>query len=736
MLTEQQIRELLSLSDSEQAVFWQGLTPEQASSLLDELEAFRQTAAVQNDTRQSEYERRAAMVRAEVGEIPPPVNPERRQYCRTDLLEFLRQYFPETTGLSNFSDDQKGAILRMQIAILQGGSRVLNLFPRGFGKTTISENAALWAVLYGHRKFIPIIGADEHAAKDNIESIKTELMTNDLLHEDFPEVCRCVAHLENKAQRARSQTYQGEPTYIVWGQDTLVLPSIKDAAGNWTPSSGAIILARGLTGRIRGMAHKRPDGVKQRPDFVIIDDPQTDVSAMSPAQCTKRLDLIRKGVLRLGGHNEQIAAIMNATVIIEDDAVDQLADHQKHPEWEGLRIPMLKRFSDNHETFWLTEYAELRRNYNPEDPHDRRRAIEASNQLYLANRERADAGAVATWPECYSRGEHSAIQHAYNILIDDGEDVFASECQNQPLRQNYGTGFLAAGEINRDRVGTWNRFPSDVVSVGFHIDVQKRLLYWTAVGVSADFRIYPIYGTYPQQKNNSFEYRAVKLSIQQVHKGMSEERSIQAALEVLLQDLTGRQWERQDGVKLPFDVGLIDGGYQVGAVRAAIKANPHSGRLFTMFGRGVKAGDVPMMQRSKAQGEIRSVDAAIPWTMKPDPSAKGFRNVFDDTNAVKTFLHRRLATDSGRGGSVELPKGDHRRYCEHLASSEYATETSGPHGTVLEWKQMPGQPDNHWFDTTCGAIVAVSIGGKVHYSRISGGTQRQQETTRRKVSYL
>ncbi len=192
----------------------------------------------------------------EVGEIPPPANPERREYCRTDLLEFLRQYFPETTGLSNFSDDQKGAILRMQIAILDGGSRVLNLFPRGFGKTTISENAALWAVLYGHRKFIPIIGADEHAAKDNIESIKTELMTNDLLHEDFPEVCRCVAHLENKAQRARSQTYQGEPTFIVWGQDTLVLPSIKDAAGKWTPSSGAIILARGLTGRIRGMAHK------------------------------------------------------------------------------------------------------------------------------------------------------------------------------------------------------------------------------------------------------------------------------------------------------------------------------------------------------------------------------------------------------------------------------------------------------------------------------------------------
>lgn len=672
----------------------------------------------------------------EVGEIPAPANPDRREYCRTDLLEFLRQYFPETTGLSDFSDDQKGAILRMQLAILDGGARVLNLFPRGFGKTTISENAALWAVLYGHRKFIPIIGADEHAAKDNIESIKTELLTNDLLHDDFPEVCACVLHLENKAQRARSQTYQGRPTFIIWGQDTLVLPSIQNQAGEWTPSSGAIICARGLTGRIRGMAHKRADGTKQRPDFVIIDDPQTDVSAMSPAQCTKRLDLIRKGVLRLGGHNEQIAAIMNATVIIEDDAVDQLADHQKHPEWEGLRIPMLKRFSDNHETFWLTEYADIRRNYNPEDPHDRRRAIEASNQLYLENRERADAGAVATWGQCYSRGEHSAIQHAYNILIDDGEDVFASECQNQPLRANHGTGFLTAGEINRDRVGTWKKFPADVCTVGFHIDVQKRLLYWTAVGVTPDFRIYPIYGTYPQQKSASFEYRAVKLSIQQVHKGLSEERSIQAAIEALLKELTERKWERADGVELPFDIGLIDGGYQVGAVRSAIKANPHGGRLFTMFGKGVKAGDVPIMQRSKSPGEIRSQDAAIPWTMKPDPSAKGFRNVFDDTNALKTFLHRRLSTDSGRAGSVELPKGDHRRYCEHLAASEYCTETTGPHGTILEWKQMPGNPDNHWLDTTCGAIVAVSIGAKVHFSRIVGGPQTRQQATRKRVSYL
>jgi hypothetical protein len=696
--------------------------------------------AANGDSRQNRESAEAHKKLAEVGPLPAVANPERREFCRTDLHAFLLSYFPETTGQAPFSEDQKGAILRMQLAIMNGGGRVLNLFPRGFGKTTISENAALWAILYGHRRFIPIIGADEHAAKDNIESIKTELMTNELLQEDFPEVSACVLHLENKAQRARSQTQNGNPTFIQWGQDTLVLPSIKTATGEYTPNSGAIVTARGLTGRLRGMAHKRPDGTKQRPDFVIIDDPQTDISALSPAQCTKRLNLIRKGVLRLGGHTEQISAVMNATVIVEDDAVDQLADHQKHPEWEGLRIPMLKRFADNHEAFWMTEYAEMRRNYNPEDPHDRARAVEASNQHYLQNRERADAGAVATWEQCFSFGEHSAIQHAYNILIDDGEDVFASECQNQPLRLNHGTGFLTAGEINRDRVGTWTKFPSDVVSVGFHIDVQKRLLYWCAVGITADFRIYPIYGTYPQQKNNSFEYRSVKLSIQQVHRGMSEEKAIETALTTLLADLTGREWQRQDGSTIPFDCGLVDGGYQVGSVRNAIKASPHSGRLFVLFGRGVKAGDVPILQRTKKANEIRSTDAAIPWIMQPDATVRTMRNVFDDTNALKTFLHRRISTDAGRAASFELPKGDHRRYCEHLAASEYSTETEGPHGKVLEWRQLPGNPDNHWFDTTCGALVACSIAGKVAFSRTVGAAglrsisaARQQ---RRKVSYL
>jgi hypothetical protein len=687
-----------------------------------------------SSSHQAIYSQEQSKRGAEVGSIPAPKNSERREACRLNLNRFLSAYFPETTGLSEFCDDQRNAIQRIENAMLNGG-RVLNLFPRGFAKTTISENAAMWGTLYGHRRFVPIIGADEHAAKDNIESIKTELMTNDLLEEDFPEIVLPVKHLENKAQRCRSQTILGELSHMQWGQDTVVFPSSKDKSGKWYDNAGAIITARGLTGRIRGMAHKRPDGTKQRPDFVIIDDPQTDVSAMSPAQVVKRLNLIRKGALRLGGHTTQIAAVMNATCIIDDDVADQLADHKKHPEWEGIRIPMLKKDAKEHDSLWMEQYAEIRRTYNPEDPYDRSRAIRDSNKFYKKNRKAMDAGAVATWEQCFSPDDElSAIQHAYNIRIDDGEDVFASECQNRPIRMHGSAEWLNASQICNTRTGTWTRFPNDVDVVGFHIDVQKRLLFWTAVGVSQDWRVFAQYGTYPEQSRRVWEYRTVRKTIAKVHQGLSEEKTIEKALTELIQTLRERVWTRQDGVELRADIGLVDGGYQAAAVRQAIENAKASQNVFVTFGRGVRASDVPLLQRKKVRGEIRSNDAAIPWLIKPDATIRGKRNAFLDTNACKTFLHRRILTDAGMAGSFELPKGEHRQYAMNLAASEYSTATEGPYGHVLEWKLLPGAPDNHWFDTTVGACVAASISGKVSFNPMT--SRPTQKAARKRVSYL
>jgi hypothetical protein len=50
----------------------------------------------------------------------------------------------------------------------------------------------------------------------------------------------------------------------------------------------AVIAVTGITGRIRGMKFKRPDGKSVRPDLIIPTTRRRDESAKSPSQCDER----------------------------------------------------------------------------------------------------------------------------------------------------------------------------------------------------------------------------------------------------------------------------------------------------------------------------------------------------------------------------------------------------------------------------------------------------------------
>ena len=70
--------------------------------------------------------------------------------------------------------------------------------PRGSGKSSLCEVAGIWSQLYGHREFLVLIGATEGAAVEMMDSIKTELETNEYLFADFPEVCYPIRQLDGK----------------------------------------------------------------------------------------------------------------------------------------------------------------------------------------------------------------------------------------------------------------------------------------------------------------------------------------------------------------------------------------------------------------------------------------------------------------------------------------------------------------------------------------------------------
>ena len=255
-----------------------------------------------------ERNKRLSLSGRNIGEIPPVVNPERKAMACASFQGFCETYFPQTFHLP-WSDDHLKVIAKIEKAVLEGGLFAMAM-PRGSGKTTLCETACLWAILIGAREYVCLIGSDEEHAASMLESIKSELENNELLLEDFPEAVYPIHCLEGIHQRASGQLYNGSPTHIGWTAKRIVMPTIQGSK-----ASGAIIGVAGITGRIRGMKHKRPDGKAVRPSLVLTDDPQTDESARSLSQCETREKLVAGAILGLAGPGNKIAGLMTLTVV-------------------------------------------------------------------------------------------------------------------------------------------------------------------------------------------------------------------------------------------------------------------------------------------------------------------------------------------------------------------------------------------------------------------------------------
>lgn len=659
-------------------------------------------SAEQKRSRDVERSRERTRRGSDIGEIPKVVNPDRRESCRLNLLLFLTTYFPQSTGLSPFSEDHHRVIERTQDCILRGG-RFVNAVYRGFAKSTVSENAMIWAVLHAHRQFGGIFAAEAGLADKAINSIRTELSDNEMLYEDFPEVCHAIRALEGKSQRCNSQTHGGRRTHIGWKKDTLVLPTIEGSA-----ASGAIIMSRGLTGSILGLRWKTPDGKQLRPDFCIVDDPQTRESAKSPVQCQVRLEILSKSVMKLAGHTRSMAAVVNATVIEEGDMVDQLLDQARYPAWQGERIPMVRKFADQHEELWMGTYRDLRCTFSKEVVGDQARAHREANEFYLANRAEMDAGCVVSWASCFDPdAEHSAIQHAYNSLIDDGPDVFASEFQQAPLKNEAASLGLSTDEVR----GRAIEIPRWVVPRGCDtltamVDVQEKVLYWAVVAWGHQFRGHLVaYGSYPEQPKPYWTLRDAKRTLSKAAGGATLEAAIHAGLEQVSQELLGREFAREsDDAVLRVSQVFVDANWAQtqSVVRDFARRSPWGPRVLPTHGRFVGASGSTISDKRPDRGERIGFN----WRTS---TIQRQRHVLYDTNAWKTFIATRMKLPTGDLQSFTVHAGNHDMLADHL-SAEAPVRVESKMRVVDEWKAIPGR-DNHWLDCLVGAAVAASFTG-------------------------
>lgn len=653
------------------------------------------------ERRNAERDRQAeqSLAGRDIGPLPEVVNPGRKAACERNFQLFCESYFPETYSLA-WSPDHLKVIEKIETAVLRGGLFALAL-PRGSGKTTITESAALWSMLYGHREFVVLIGATESAALELLDSLKTELEVNERLAEDFPEVCYPVAQLEGIANRCAGQLCKGERTRITWTSNEIVLPTVEGSR-----ASGIIVRVAGITGRIRGMKFKRSDGRSVRPSLVIIDDPQTSESAGSLEQTRKRVRVLAGDILGLAGPGQKISGIMPCTIIRPGDMADIILNRNTHPDWNGEKTRMVYRFPSNMK-LW-EEYAEIRAEALRTEGN-----FQKATEFYLANREAMDAGAEVSWEARFNHDEVSALQHAMNLKFQD-EAAFMSEYQNDPLPDDTADdSLLSVDEICAKINGlARRRVPLKCDRLTMFVDVQKALLFYVVIAWAEDFTGAVIdYGSWPDQHRHEYSLADANPSIQTLFPKAGFEGALYAALSALTDECLGREWEREDGAVLKIERALVDAnwGQSTDVVYQFCRQSSHAGVILPSHGRYVGASSKPMTEYRKQQGDRLGFN----WMIPNVAGKRAIRHVIYDTNYWKSFIHARLTVPVGDKGALTLYgriPGAHQLFAEHL-TAEYRVKTQGRGRTVDEWKLKPQSHDNHFLDCVAGCAVCGSMLG-------------------------
>lgn len=632
----------------------------------------------------------------DIAPLPEVGNPLRKSRAAKDFRFFCESYFPDVFVLQ-WSEDHLRIIAKIEQAVLEGGLFAMAM-PRGSGKTTLCEVACVWATAYGHREFVCLVGSDESSAEHMLGAIKQAFECNDILAEDFPEVCYPIACLDGIANRCKGQLCNGERTHISWTSKEVVYPTIPNSR-----ASGAIIRVAGITGRIRGMKYVRADGKAVRPCLVIIDDPQTDESARSPSQCATREATIAGAILGLAGPGKKISGIMPCTVIYPNDLADRVLDRNKHPQWQGERTKMVYEWPHD-EAKW-ERYRELRAEGLRTGA-----GVGEATAYYESHRVAMDEGARVAWEARYNPGELSAIQHAINLRMDQGDHAFFAEYQNEPLPEHVGVDDLDPEALAERCLGTGRGVvPLWATRVTAFIDVQQKLLYWVVAAWGEDFSGCVIdYGAFPDQPPGYFTAQDARRTLGKTFPGAGIEGAIFAGLEATALALIGRDWLREDGAHVRIERCLVDANFMTDTVYEFCRRSQFAGVVMPRWGKSIGAAAAPFDRWEKKPGERHG----FKWIIQK-ANKRNIAHVLVETNGWKSFVASRLQTPIGDKGALTLwgRKGqDHRMFIDHL-TAETRIRSEGPHGVVDEWKSRPDRRENHWWDCVVGAAVAASVQG-------------------------
>ncbi|GIH26053.1 hypothetical protein Aph01nite_43630 [Acrocarpospora phusangensis] len=222
----------------------------------------------------------------------------RRALTRLDPLLFAVLYTPHLIkhdGKVSFADLHLWLCRHARRWLRKPGPREERhamVAPRESGKSSWAfKILPLWAAAHGHLRFVAAFSSSATQAEGHVSAVRNEMDTNQLLRQDFPDLC------------APARRPNGSP--------------VADSRQMLYTRSGFSFAARGLDSEVLGLVNA--DNL--RPDLIILDDVEPDESNYTPYQAKKRLTTIVDTVLPMA---ETAHVALVGTVTMPGSIVHQL----------------------------------------------------------------------------------------------------------------------------------------------------------------------------------------------------------------------------------------------------------------------------------------------------------------------------------------------------------------------------------------------------------------------------
>lgn len=641
------------------------------------------------------YHKQARQSARDIGdgydELVSKINWKKRKSFRNDYEGFVK-YYLNNLFYNPFTDHHRQVIDALVGRLTYGGYQAVAA-PRGDGKTSIVVAFVIWAILYGKVRLAVLVAANRAAAESLLDEIKNYLEHNELLNRDFPDVCYPIKMLEGASQRCKGQTVHGERTRIGWKGDEVVFPHVK-LKGKVSDASGAIVTTRGIDSAIRGIVK---GGV--RPDIIICDDLETRESARSSTEIENRKKTVSSDILGSAGPDKLMPVVLLCTIIARGCLADQLTNNKESPAWNGIRQRRVIEWPKNKD-LW-DEYLDLREKCQSEGDAYSRKA----HLFYLKNRDVMDEGSVVSNPYRYrphllddaggdeNTLEVSALQAAYNDMMDFGYDAFMSEFQNDPVVEKAEISRIEAHHIcNKINRHARRGVPSGVSKITRFVDCGSKWLHWAVVGWCEGMVGYILdYGTE---------------SVNSPDGNIPDEKERAKQIQIAIFDALNRIYHQEKsgypsiatGEMLPVNITLVDAGYMPDAVMSFCSSKVDNW-MPAIGGSGMLAryrSPKPTMKgvRYIGSGFHQSLQRGNVWTW-----------VHDATHFKLLAQEGLRVPDVDTKGSISLfgsNPSEHKTFARHICAESFDPDKR---------KFIELSKQNHWLDCVAGCCLCASILG-------------------------